>query len=74
VTAQRRALEAAIAYAAANGYSPDDRRAAGLVLAGMALAAALPREAAAAIEAEYRRTFPDAPLDHWVAYITGVRT
>lgn len=60
MTVEQAAIATATAYAEANGYDPDDRRAIGLVLAGMAIAAAASVEARKELVAGYLRELPQA--------------
>jgi hypothetical protein len=67
------AIEAAREYAVANGYDRDDRRAVGLVLAGMAIAAASSDAALAEILVGYLAEFPGAraSVEGWARAISA---
>lgn len=62
------AIEMATSYAVANGYGADDKVAVGLVLVGMAIAAACDPETCRMIAADYRNDFrrSAAQRDAWV--------
>lgn len=64
-------IHAAQTYAEANGYSPDDRIAVGLVLAGMAIAASCSGEVRTAILRDYLAQNPAAvdPMRRWARFL-----
>lgn len=73
VTVEQAAILAARAYASANGYAPSDRRATGLVLAGMAIAASATPKARREIRRRYLEQLPavaDA-IAGWTRWLDG---
>jgi hypothetical protein len=70
---EQTAIEIATAYAVANGYDADDRRAVGLVLVGMAIAAGASTPAQAEILRGYYRQQPadaQVALSGWSRHLT----
>ena len=65
---EQRVIEAATAYATANGYQPSDRTAVGLVIVGMAIGASLSPETGEAMRTRYTEQFT-APVTDWATYI-----
>ncbi len=68
-------IRAATEYAVANGYDPNDRRAVGLVLAGMAIAVRCSPPVQAAPLASYSRQLPESvrSMDSWAKYLESIR-
>ena len=67
MTVEQAAIEVASAYAAANGYEAGDRRAVGLVLAGMAIASCATIAAQRELVRGYLEQFPahQPPISGW---------
>lgn len=70
---EQAAIEAAAEYAAANGYSRDDKVAIGLVLAGMAIGARCSEAVRIALVAGYQRALPETAvsLNGWADFLEG---
>lgn len=68
---EERAIAAAAAYAAANGYAQDDRKAIGLVLVGLAIASLLDDDTRRDVARGYLAAFPGShpAVARWVAFI-----
>jgi hypothetical protein len=73
-TIEQAAIDVASRYAEVNGFNPADRRAVGLVLAGMALMAACPTRVESAFIVGYLDAFPDVrrQVEGWAEVLTAV--